>query len=139
MFNKNEFDKEPSRIRRAQAKPILPKNWLKNMIIIKHKSKFSGFLRLFNVLCCLVSSYVYMWYCAFEDHSDGWFYHFQIYIELIFFFMMTSKFQTDFIIDGDQTSTTDLLLIAKHYVKTDFVWDLIPLLPFPFFLRHLKN
>ena len=108
------------------------------MVIISHASQLSGFLRVFEIACCFISSYVYIWFIAFENHNKGPFYSFQIYIEIIFMLLSVSKFLTDFIPDGEQIATQDLALIALNYIRNGFIWDLIPLLPLPFIFRAYK-
>ena len=57
-------------------------------------------------------------------------------MEFIFFITMITKFLTDFIPDGEQEPTKDLMLISKNYLRNDFPMDLIPLLPLNFFVKN---
>ena len=52
---------------------------------------------------------------------------------------MYTKFTTDFIHDGDTVPERDLAVIAKRYLKGDFIWDLIPLLPLSMIFEHTKS
>ena len=133
LRNKEEY--EYSRKHRTAHLPNLKKYSLSKLIIINHTSTFSGFWRMFDVLSCLLSSYVYCWHIAFtEKHRNIPI--FEYFIESIFFITMITKFLTDFIPDGETEPTKDLMLISKNYLKNGFVMDLIPLIPFNFFASN---
>ena len=51
--------------------------------------------------------------------------------ESVFLVSMGLKFFREFTKDGQTLPTKDLKQIAERYLKTDFIYDLIPLIPFP--------
>ena len=55
--------------------------------------------------------------------------------ETIFALSMGFKFLKEFTKPGQPTPTRDLAKIAERYLKSDFIYDFIPLIPFP----HILN
>ena len=53
----------------------------------------------------------------------------QLVFEVIFLFEMGLGFITEYL-DENNKSVKDLAKISKHYLKTGFLLDLIPLIPF---------
>ena len=103
---------------------------LTQLIICDHTSMFSMFLRTMNTILCLISSYIYMWFGAFNDIGN---HHLRgvvtICFELFFLFMMIINFITDFTRQGENKPVRNLHQISMRYLKGDFLMDLIPLLP----------
>ena len=138
LRKKEEY--ESNLMNRKAYLPNLQRYTLARMMVISHTSTFSGFLRIFDIICCLVSSYVYCWFIAFTvSHAETEFTEFQILMETVFFFIMVSKFLTDFIPDGEVEPTKDLTIIAKNYLKNGFLIDLIPIIPASFLVSSKVN
>ena len=52
---------------------------------------------------------------------------------------MTFKFLLEFTKDGQIVPIRDLKQIAERYIRRDFIFDLIPLIPFPLILSLKKG
>ena len=52
--------------------------------------------------------------------------------EIIFTISIVTKFLEEFLKDGQLNPIRDLKQIAERYLQTDFVWDFVPIIPFPF-------
>ena len=53
--------------------------------------------------------------------------------------MMICNFFTDFTRDGEHIACDDVEEIAVHYLQGDFLFDVIPLLPFTIFLDNSQH
>ena len=104
--------------------------------MIDHSSIFSVAWTSFDILCCLVSSYIYIWLCAFGDdvNSDTGLF-LQIFFEVIFSISMVLKFLTDYIPHGETKPERDLFKLSQRYLYGQFILDLIPLLPLTLLFR----
>ena len=51
--------------------------------------------------------------------------------EFVFLVSMALKFLCEFTKDGAHLPTRDLKKIAERYIRSDFILDLIPLIPLP--------
>jgi len=56
--------------------------------------------------------------------------------ESLFLMMMLCNFVTDFTRDGEHVAVSDIEEISVHYLQGDFLYDIIPLIPFNFFLDN---
>ena len=104
--------------------------------IISRKGKCHSYLRFINISLCLISSYIYVWMACFGDDPLGLSFKLMIVFEGMFFIMMICNFVTDFTRNGENIACDDLEEIAVNYIQSDFLTDLIPLLPFNAFLDN---
>ena len=75
-----------------------------------------------------------MWVIAFSHKNDGVSYWDRNFIEIIFISDLIVNFFIEYIPDktgdGNKLPVRDLLQIATHYFKGNFLIDFIPILPF---------
>ena len=70
-----------------------------------------------------------------DDPQPGSFYYdFDWAIEGIFFFAILIQLLTDYE-DQDQKLVRDYTKILKRYFYNQFIYDLIPIIPFPYFIK----
>ena len=80
-----------------------------------------------------MSSYFYAYLAAFDGASVGdQSFSIMLAFEIVFVLSMGFKFLCEFLKDGHNTPIRDLSEIASRYFNSDFIWDIIPLIPFPF-------
>jgi len=110
--------------------------WYDKMII-NHNSYFAKLHNITYIICCFTSSYAYAymtiftysWYEEVEDKSN--FKSLLIFYEIFFVTSMVLTFLTSYQNPSDKTqSVRSFPLIAKRYLKTNFIIDFIPNLPF---------
>ena len=75
-------------------------------------------------LLCTISSYHYIYLATF-DNLKSW----DIAFEGIFLIEMICKFSLEYIPEDSTIPVRNIKKIAIHYLKTSFVYDLIPLIP----------
>lgn len=102
-------------------------NIIKTNFIIQRSSKFYNCWNIFITASCLSSCYMYSYIAAFGHTND-----IQTYIfEGIFIFDMLITVLTELPpLDNSDLPERRLQVIAERYLKTQFLWDLIPLVPF---------
>ena len=102
-----------------------------DLIVIDYDSKFRTFWKILETWCQLTSSYLYAYMAAFENIHDGVLFHINLGFEVIFFLSMCFKFLYEHKkADSSKGTERDLSKIAMIYLKGEFMFDLIPLLPF---------
>lgn len=99
------------------------------MIVIGLDSKFRIWWRILETWSQLTSSYLYAYMAAFEDKNDGPLFHVQIVYETIFLISMGLKFLYEQDKKDSEGTERDLSKIAMHYLRGEFLFDLIPLIP----------
>lgn len=88
----------------------------------------------------MLSSYVYMWFAVFAVNLESHFhYYFYLIVEGFFLISIFIWFHTDFVEDGETESSKDLSVIRIRYFKTEFFYDLIPIIPFPIIFGEQSN
>lgn len=97
------------------------------------------------MLCCIISSYIYMHFAAFgngcigiepseECNASGGIGNIFDYIFLVIFGVdIIIQFLLDFKPEDSYTRVRDLVEIAKRYFKTNFLFDFLPMMPFHLF------
>ena len=89
----------------------------------------------FSIFSSLISSYFYAYMAAFRAPVLGeQNFTIMLVFELIFLCSMGFKFLNEYTKDGSTNPTRDLKKIAEKYLRSDFIFDLIPLLPLPLVL-----
>ena len=89
-----------------------------------------------STICCLLSSYYYGYMAAFEAPSWGERnFTIMLVFEFIFFLSIKFKFLREFTKEGQTVPTRDMKQIAERYIRDDFIYDLIPIIPFPLILE----
>ena len=135
---------------------------ISQFVIISHEGMFSMTWTFFDIICCLASSYVYIWLATFgdapylqhmnkdiktskevEDLQSPLIMQISLIFELVFAFSILTRFLTDYTPDGETEAVKSLPKISTRYLHTDFFWDLLPLIPLPQFFqtvapRHAK-
>ena len=110
-------------------------------MIIDHQGIFSVFWRTLDIIACMFSSYIYLWFAVFDiDHKDEEVHHYHetfMYSTQIFFTIsMYTKFVTDYIPDGETVPERHLKTIALRYLHSqDFLIDLVALFPMTLFIE----
>ena len=131
---------------------------LTGYFIIKHEGYFSMIWTVFDILCCLASSYIYLWLATFgedqkaagtlcypdmnesqreqfnKDASST--YTLVLAFEIIFLISIITKFLTDFRPDGETEHVKSLTKISSRYLHGDFLSDFIPLIPLTFIFKN---
>ena len=104
------------------------------VIVLKEKTIFMVVWNQFDIICCVLSSYVYGFAAAFQmtthvmepDYNvmlldTGFF--------IVFSISMIFKFIKEYTPQGEQDPCRDLSMISARYLKGSFLTDLIPLIP----------
>ena len=104
-------------------------------IVINRNGTFYKFEQTIISLTALVSCYVYMYMACFGREAMG----LQIYfvIESLFALDMLLTFFVEVQVDGKMER--EINLITVNYIKTTFLVDLLPLVPFELILVHMNN
>ena len=110
-------------------------------LVISHTSWFVKFWNVVEKFVSLVSAYVYMFFAAFghklfrgdDFHDTARFV--EIGAEGFFLATVLRKFITDFNREGERVPVKSITVIAMRYLRTDFTYDIIPLLPFTIFIQ----
>ena len=126
-------------------------------IIINHEGLFSLIWAFFDIICCLASSYFYLWLATFGENGNSKICYPELQdvekeqfnkesstalqltltFELIFAFSMLTKFLTDYKPDGETEHVKSLTKITSRYLHGDFIFDFIPLIPLPFIFKNV--
>ena len=72
---------------------------------------------------------MYAYMAAFEDQDETVLWHISLYFESIFLLSMGLKFLYEYKKDDSEMNERDLSKIAVHYLKGEFLFDFIPLIP----------
>lgn len=108
------------------------------MLIISHGGMFSMTWTFFDILCCLASSYVYIWLATFGEVKSGEaIMTLSVAFELVFAFSILTRFLTDYTPDGETEPVKSLSKISTRYLHSDFIWDILPLIPLPFIFNNI--
>ena len=100
------------------------------MFIMSSTNQFYLYWISLNTLCCLTSSYVYAYMAAFRTANEpGHLESVNYAFETLFAISIVMRFFVDYYEEGKQFPVRDLTLIAKNYLRTDFLYDFIPLIP----------
>jgi len=103
---------------------------LTEMVIISRKNPVYIAQRFIYVLCCLVSSYTYVWFAAFAPPKpESTAFYIMLTFELQFFLSILVTFFVEFEVEGQVQPVRDLQKIAANYAKGFLFWDLLPVLP----------
>ena len=87
------------------------------------------------IVCCLLSSYFYVYIAAFQHIGvkDKWWLQYELIFELIFLTSILLNFLTDYEDENDGKVVRDIAQISMRYLKGNFFWEFLPVLP----LAHL--
>uniref|UniRef100_A0A7S3FW38 Cyclic nucleotide-binding domain-containing protein n=1 Tax=Strombidium rassoulzadegani TaxID=1082188 RepID=A0A7S3FW38_9SPIT len=89
------------------------------------------------VMICIFSSYMYALIAAFGIPEKGsTMSNLDIIFEVIFSLDIIVQFLLEFKPEDQYNKVRDLTEIAKRYLKTRFIWDIIPLIPFKTFFAE---
>ena len=96
-------------------------------------SEDNFFYQIFSIcisFICLFSSYYYIYLTAFRNLNLKasmivWTYIF----EIMFFVHMILQFFKEIKSDYSAKAIRNVKIIAKNYLKKEFIWDFIPLVP----------
>lgn len=105
------------------------------ILAVNHQGRSYMIFNFLVTLLCLMSSYFYIFAAAHRDDS-GPFYYVMAFFEVIF----TIDCLVQFVLSYDKVNSTEIgverriTFTSENYIKTRFLRDLIPLIPF-----HLIN
>lgn len=106
-------------------------------IIIHQEGNFYRIWELIVILSCIISSYAYMYLAAFGEPTPNSFLYILDYIFLgIFGIDIIIQFLLDYKPEDSYVRVRELILIAKKYLHTQFLFDFIPMIPFHLFTDH---
>lgn len=109
------------------------------LIILDQSSIFCLFWNVFEVLCCIISSYMYAYMAAFGIHNNDVTINVDLRIADIFFFVVFTisilmNFLRDFVPEGETQACKDLKKIAQRYLLGQFSLDFVAWVPFQFII-----
>ena len=110
-----------------------------SLIILNNGSVFCLFWNFFEVLCCIISSYMYAYMAAFGINNNDLTINVDLRIADIFFFVVFTvsiimNFLRDFVPEGETQACKDLKKIANRYLHGQFSLDFIAWVPFQFII-----
>lgn len=121
----------------GKMKVDLNKPLLEQIIISNESVAYQLWYNLY-VFCCLISSYFYAYMAAFTFPEKGDFlFILDNVFETIFYISFFLCFIVDFQPPDSPKPVKDVSKIAMRYLKGNFIYDVIPLIPFPYI--PLKN
>lgn len=104
-------------------------------MIISENGKFAFFFKYLDIMFCILSSYIYLWYATFGPAEEKY-YWIEIFFESFFFVSMIVSFLTDFKHEGEIESEKRLSVIVKRYgFSYQFIYDFIALIPIAIIFR----
>lgn len=109
------------------------------MIILDQNSVFCLIWNFIEVICCVLSSYMYAYMAAFGIRNSDLTINSDLRVTDIFFFIVFTisiimNFLRDFVPEGETQACKDLRKIAIRYLHGQFLLDLIAWVPFQFIL-----
>ena len=106
-------------------------------MIISEESSFTIFWKIFDLINCIISSYIYAWLAAFGDQASGVFItDLSIFFECCFTVTMFLHFVTDYTPEGERVPIRELSKISKRYFFSQkFLLDFLTLIPFQILLK----
>ena len=105
-------------------------------IIIRQNNKLYKLEQVFISFCCLTSSFLYFYYMVFgwNDPYDAFFFEFIFLIDIILKFLV--EYTPN---DGKGLPVRNLRMIAMNYIYSDFIYEILPLIPFQFIGFDTQN
>lgn len=87
---------------------------------------------MLELLCCLLSSYYYAYMSTFGPrYQEGDIVVPTLIFEAIFGISVLLKFNLEFKLEDNPLPVRNYAKIADRYLKSEFIIDFIPLIPFP--------
>lgn len=110
-------------------------------IIIYQEEPLYRVWELIVILSCIASSYMYMYLAAFSVPEPGSTFYILDYFILtpIFGIDIIVQFLLDFKPEDSYTRVRDIFEIAKRYLRNQFLFDFIPMLPLHLFTTHPRR
>ena len=115
-----------------------------DMLIISHNSEYYQIWKMICNILSLVSSYIYLYMAAYIQTVSGlydpeqkqyeFFFYFNWTMEVIFFIKIGTEFLTDYQ-EKDLKIIRDFEKIVIRYLKGQFIFDLITVIPFDYFIQ----
>ena len=102
-------------------------------LFISVKNPIYQVWKIWVILCCIGSSYVYGYIAAFEmpdKENSRVLYYLDLGFDIIFYFDVVVQFLLEYKPEDQFNFVRDLTEIAKRYLRTRFFLDLIALIPF---------
>ena len=85
---------------------------------------------MFVTICCVISSYLYAFIAAFENPNVGeTLFNVTIFFETVFLVSLCVQFLVSYKPEGEERKIKDLTMISLRYLKGQFLYDFIPLIP----------
>ena len=86
---------------------------------------------VFDLINCIISSYLYIWLAAFDESESSIFGYMTIFFESCFTLSVLKRFITDYTPEGEHSPVRELNKISKRYINSSrFVINLVTLMPF---------
>ena len=93
--------------------------------------------KIFVVLTCIVSSYIYASVAAFKiPDSDSPIHYVNLSFEVIFMIDMCVQFVLEYKPEDQFNKVRDIAKISKRYIKTRFLFDSLAIVPFHIFFSE---
>jgi hypothetical protein len=108
---------------------------LSEMVVINHNSAKYLFFNFFVTFCCLISSYIYVFMAAHRKSVEEEFsltVILMLFFEGVFFTDVCVNFLLSYEYMGEYGKVVErnITNIFSHYLKTTFIKDFIPIIPF---------
>ena len=100
--------------------------------VFSEDAKLYQILHVFVSLLCIASSYLYFYMASFKEMHTNFelMFFISICIESVFLFYSILQFFKAYVSESSiKRQERDLSKIAMNYLKTEFIWDCIPLIP----------
>ena len=100
------------------------------MMVISKDNKVYLLWNIIHANCCMISCYFYMVFAAFEnlqDHAIAW--QITLGFEIVFSITTIISFFVEYTEADGQDPIRDPTMIAKNYLRTEFLQDFIPIIP----------
>ena len=147
-FRDNKYDHineilEEQEIREMDPDEIVEKGFIDKLIISDKNSCYNSFkimIGIFSLISVILSSYQ----AAFGSYSTSlkdlstvnWI---VLSLDVIFFIDIVLTFFHEYKSQERYAPVRDIVKISTRYVKTTFILDLIPTIPFNIFLMHVSS
>lgn len=113
---------------------------LTHWIVISKDNKIYKLISGFELVLCILSSYYYGYMASFHSKEDEpkvlvWVLIFEVYFGICFLL----NFFVEYYTEDSPLPVRDLGKIAIRYLKNEFIFDLIPLIPAPQYFTFMQG
>ena len=133
-YNNEALDKENSGD--ASGTPQYDEQpYFLTMMVIRQNSGFSFVWNNLYVIACLITSYMYVWIAAYGHFSIT--HQIELGFEIFFLLHVLKNCFTEYTPEGETNSVRHIASIISRYFHNDFIYHLIPLIPFTILLHEV--